>query len=99
MPRIMFTISYTVKPEQRETYLGLISELKNHMTTVAGKNYAVFEAKGKRNQYTEVYFFQSEEEFDSLDDNQDERTQDLLSKLESCIDSSGKKYATFTELT
>ncbi len=98
MPRVMFTISYSIKPEQRETYLGLISELKNHLTTVAGKNYTVFEAKGKRNHYTEVYFFHSEDEFEALDDNQDERTQELLSKLEGCIDSSGKKYATFTEL-
>lgn len=98
MPRILFTISYSVKPEQRETYLGLIGELKNHLTTVARKNYAVFEAKGKRNQYMEVYFFQNQEEFDALDDNQDERTQELLSKMEECIDSSGKKYATFSEL-
>lgn len=98
MPRVMFTISYNIKPEQRESYLHLIKELRHHLTTVARKNYLVFEGKGKRNHYTEVYFFQNEEEFDALDDNQDERTQELLSKLEECIDSSGKKYTTYTEL-
>lgn len=98
MARVMFTISYNIKPEMREKYLNLIGELRHHLTTVAKKNYLVFEGKGKRNHYAEVYFFQNEEEFEALDDTQDERTQELLSKLEECIDSNGKKYATYTEL-
>lgn len=98
MPRVMFTISYNIKPEHRENYLNLINELRHHLTTVAKKNYLVFEGKGKRNHYMEVYFFQNEEEFEALDDNQDEHTQELLSRLEECIDTNGKKYATYTEL-
>jgi len=98
MSRVMFTISYSIKPEQRANYLSLIAEVKNHLITVGRKNYSVFEVKGKKNHFTEVYVFNSEEEFEALDDNQDERTQELLSKLEACTDDEGMKYTTAIEL-
>jgi L-rhamnose mutarotase len=98
MPRVMFTISYGIKPEQRSNYLALIAEVKNHLVNVGKKNYSVFETKGKKNQFSEVYSFQSEEEFEALDDNQDERTQELLSKLEACVDEYGMKYSASVEL-
>ena len=97
MPRVMFTISYSIKPEQRSNYMSLIAEIKSHMVTVTKKNYSVFELKGKKNQFTEIYFFENTEEFEALDDNQDERIQELLSKLEECVDNGGKKYTTFVE--
>ena len=94
----MFTISYSIKPEQRANYLTLIAEVKSHLINVGKKNYSVFEVKGRKNHFTEVYVFNSEEEFEALDDNQDERTQDLLSKLEVCTDDDGMKYTTAVEL-
>ena len=98
MARVMFTISYGIKPEQRASYLALIAEIKNHMVNVGKKDYSVFEVKGKKNQFTEVYFFTSEEEYDALDDTQDEQTQELLSKLEGLIDEGGMKYTTTNEV-
>lgn len=97
MPRVMFTISYGIKPEKRSVYLPLISETKSHLVNVGKKNYSVFEVKGKKNQFAEVYVFNNEEEFDALDDNQDERTQELLSKLEACVDGDGMRYTTLIE--
>lgn len=97
MAKVMFTISYTIKPEHRSSYLTMIGELKSRLATM-GKNYAVYETKGKRNQFNEVYLFDSEEEYDALDDNQDEQTQELLSKLESCVDNGGMKYSTAVEV-
>ena len=94
----MFTISYSIKPEQRANYLSLIAEVKSHLVNVGKKNYSVFEVKGKKNHFTEVYVFNSEEEFEALDDNQDEKTQDLLSQLEVCTDDDGMKYTTSIEL-
>lgn len=94
----MFTVSYGIKADQRSTYLGLIAEVKNYMVQTSKKDYSVFEMKGKKNHFTEVYVFNSEEEFDSLDDNQDERLQDLLSKLEGCVDEEGMKYTTLAEI-
>lgn len=94
----MFSISYTIKPELREKYLALIRELKEHVTSVAKKNYSVFEAKGRKNQFTEVFITQSVEEFDALEDNQDEKTADLVSKIEECVGEDGMKYSTLMEL-
>jgi len=99
MPRIMFTISYSIIPEQRETYLGLIRQLRDHLVNTTKKNYAVYEMKGKRHHFTEVYMFGSQEEFDALDDTQDERTQELLTLLEGCIDENSKKYSTYAEVS
>lgn len=98
MARVMFTISYGIKPEQRSNYLALIAETKSHLVNVGNKNYSVFEVKRKKNQFTEVYVFTSEEEFDALDDNQDEHTQELLSKLEACVDDDRMKYTTNVEI-
>jgi len=98
MPRVMFTISYGIKPELREQYLALMKEMRNHLTTVAAKNYSVFEVKGKKNQFSEVFITNSLEEYDALEDNQDEQTQELVSKLESFVDDGGMKYSTLIEV-
>lgn len=98
MPRVLFTISYGIKPEQRSNYLTLISDMKSHLVNVGKKNYSVFEAKGKKNQFTEIYVFSSEEDYDALDETQDDHTQDLLGKLESCVDDDGMKYSTAIEI-
>ena len=97
MPRVLFTISYTIKSAQRDNYLRLIAEIKSHVVNVGKNNYTVFEAKGKKNQFTEVYIFNSEEEFDALDDSQDPQTQELLGKLEPFVDGT-MKYSTAMEV-
>ena len=98
MPKVMFTISYGVKPEVREQYLTLIKEMKDHLVGVGGKNYSVYEMKGKKNQFSEVFQTGSLEEFDALEDNQDEKTQELVRKLEAFVDDGGMKYSTLVEL-
>lgn len=97
MPRVMFTISYGIKPESRNGYMELIQEMKEHLTTVAKKNYSVFEQKGKENHFTEVFITNSVEEFDTLEDDTDEKTNDMLSRLSQYIDDGGTKYATLFE--
>jgi L-rhamnose mutarotase len=93
----MFTISYGIKPERRDEYIGLTKEMKEHFTTVGQKNYSVFEVKGKKNQFTEVFITNSIEEFDALEDNQDEKTEALVSRLEEFVDDEGMKYSTLIE--
>jgi L-rhamnose mutarotase len=93
----MFTISYAIKPENRDQYLTLIREMKHHLTTVGRQDYSVFEAKSKKNQFTEVFIANSMEEFDSLEDNLDDKTHDLISTLEGFVDDSGMKYNTIVE--
>jgi len=97
MPRVMFTISYGIKPDQREAYLALARQMKDHFTTVGKKDYALFEAKGRKNQFTEVFLAKSIEEYDALEDDQDEKTEALIARLEEFIDEGGMKYSTVIE--
>jgi hypothetical protein len=100
MSRVMFTISYKIKPELREQYLSLMREMQSHFAS-ARKNYSVFEAKSKpdqiTNQFTEVFLTNSIEEFDALEDNQDDQTQELVARLEEFIEGDGMKYTTLIE--
>ena len=98
MPKVMFTISYGIKPESRDQYLALVSEVRSHLTTLGKHNYSVYESKGKKNQFTEVFVTNSMEEFDCLEDNLDEKAQELISKLEELVDDGGMKYNTIVEL-
>lgn len=97
MPRVMFTISYGIKPERRDEYLALVKELREHLLTVAKQQYSVYEAKGKKNQFTEVFITNSLEEFEALDDKQDDTTKALVSRLEEFVDEEGMKYSTLIE--
>lgn len=98
MPRVMFTISYGVKPERRDEYLSLIHQMRDHLTTVIKKDYSVYEAKGRKNYFTEVFVTASMEEYDALEDNLDEKAQSLVSSLEGLIDDEGMKYTTLIAL-
>lgn len=97
MPRVMFTIAYGIKPDLRDQYLQHVREMKQHFTVTGKKNYVVYETKGKRNQFTEVFLTTSVEEFDALEDNQDELTASLVSKLDQFIDEHGMRYSTLIE--
>ena len=97
MPRVMFTITYGIKPERRDAYLDLARRMKEHFTTSGKKNYSVYEAKGRKNHFTEVFLTNSVEEYDALEDNQDETTVALVGELEGLIDEEGMKYTTVVE--
>ena len=98
MPKVAFTISYAIKPETRDQYLALIAEMKKHFASIGKYNYSVYEAKGKRNQFSEMFISNSMEEFDSLEDNLDDTIQQLISKLEGFV-VGGMKYSTMIEVS
>jgi hypothetical protein len=98
MPRVLFTISYAIKPEVRTEYLTFAKTMQNHFTDVVKKEYTVYEVKGKKNHFVEVFLSRSLEEFDTLEDNQDEKTQEVVSRLHEFIDDEGMKYQTLVEL-
>ena len=81
----------------RDQYLELAAQMKQHLTTLGKKDYSVYEAKGKKNQFTEVFITNSIEEYDALEDNQDEKTESLVRKLEEFVDDGGMKYGTIVE--
>jgi L-rhamnose mutarotase len=98
MPKVLFTVSYQVKPEMRETYLSHVKRLRDHLQQEGGRNYTVFRSKGKDHLFSEVLVANSMEEFDTMEDNQDELTQKLLNDIEGCMEKGTTRYATMIEL-
>jgi hypothetical protein len=85
MSKVLFTISYEIKSSKRDGYLSIIKDMKDHFVNVRGINYDVFEQKGKKNAYLEVFTCNSMEEYDNLEDASDDKIQDLTSKLQEMV--------------
>lgn len=81
MPKIIFEINYNIYPEKRDQYLSTISDLKKNINSSSNNNYSVFENKKIKNNFTEMYICENEDEFDALEDNQSEETIELTQKL------------------
>ncbi len=98
MPKVIFTIQYELKPEKKDEYLSVVKELKNLFKAEGLESYAVYELKGKANHYEEIYSFTSSEAYEAFDDNQDERVNILISKLNDLTVENSTKYSTLYEL-
>ena len=97
MAKVLFTISYEVHPEKRDEYLALAQKMKNLFSQLNGKSYSIFEQKGKKNNFSEVFIFDSKEEYDRLEDH-DEQMGALVEQLESLLVGKKMKYTTLIEL-
>ena len=97
MSKIMFTISYEINPDKRDEYLSLSQKMRGHLSPANGKNYAIYEQKGKKNSFSEVFICNNREEYDQLED-QDDVTQQLVQQLESLLVNGKMKYSTLVEL-
>ena len=99
MPRVIFSISYAVKEEIRNEYLETIQTLKNYLVHERGKDYSVFESKSKPNTFNEVYICNSMEEYDMLEDDADEITDQLINRIVDDFIKDGKtEYRTLIEV-
>jgi hypothetical protein len=98
MPKVMFTISYGIKPETRDRYLQVVRDLRTRYDAQGRTSYSVFEAKGKKGHFTEVFLSNSMEEFDALEDLQDEHIEGLVQQLQEFVDKGGMKYSTLVEV-
>lgn len=97
MAKVLFIISYDIKSDKRDEYLQLMVKMKQHFQNLQGKDYNVYEQKGKKNFFSEVFTCKSLQEYDELEDNQDEVTQGFIEQLESIV--KGKMgYQTLVEL-
>jgi len=97
MGKVIFTISYEVKPDLRPDYLALTREMKQHFTGPAGRTYEIYEQKGKKNSFSEVFVFNSMEEYDQLED-QDDQMGSIVQRLEKFLAAGKMKYTTLVEL-
>ncbi len=98
MSRVIFSIRYNIFPEKREEYLDVVRELKNLVKAEGLDNYSVYEQKNKPNSFEEVYLFNSQEAFENFDDNSDERTDILMTKLSDMIKEQTTQYTTLIEV-
>jgi hypothetical protein len=98
MPKVLLQISYDIDPGKREQYLALVKEMIAHFRQMRKKNYEVFEQKGKKNSFVEEFTCASMEEYDALEDDLDEKSEDLVNRLEGIVKEGKAKYTTLTEV-
>lgn len=99
MPKVILQISYDIKPDQLDKYLALVQEMKAHFVGEKKKDYTVYEQRGKKNSYVEQFVCQSMEEFDALEDDSDDKGEELVNRLEGMLQEGKSKYITLTELS
>ena len=99
MAKVIFSVQYEISSNKKEEYFGVVKELKNLLIADGLDNYTVYEVKGKPNNYQEIYTFSSSEAFDQFDDNQDERLNILINKLNDLTTENSTKYTTLYEVT
>lgn len=98
MPKVLLQISYDIDPEKRDGYLALIKEMQDHFRQSRKKNYAVYEQKGKKNSFVEQFTCGSLDEYDALEDDLDEKSEDMVNRLESFVKDGKARYTTLTEV-
>ena len=98
MSKVIFTIQYELKENKKEEFLSVVNELKNLLNANGLEDYSVFKVKGKQDQYQEQYTFESEEAFDSFDDNNDERINILINKLNDLTMKHSTRYLTLNKI-
>lgn len=100
MAKILFEINYNIDPEKREDYLSTIEDLKRSITETSGNHYSVFENRKSPNNFTELYIYDNEEEFEAMEDNQSDETIRLTQKLfDDFIQDNKVSYSTKYEVT
>ena len=99
MAKVIFSIQSEINSNKKEEYLGVVKELKSLLKAEGLENYSVYEVKGKPNNYQEIYTFSSSEAFDQFDDNQNERLNILINKLNDLTTENSTKYTTLHEIS
>ncbi|HEX2788397.1 MAG TPA: hypothetical protein VHP32_10870 [Ignavibacteria bacterium] len=97
MGKVIFEINYSIIPEKRSDYMGIINDLKD-INEQCGISYSAFENKKNSNNFSEIYFCNSEEDFDSLEDRQDEKVLELNDKINNLVKDKKITYSTKYEL-
>ncbi len=97
MPKVILQISYDIDPKRRGEYLTLAAEMKRHFTEARKKNYSIYEVKSRKNSFVEQFVCNSMEEYEALEDDLDETSENLVNKLEALLKDGKAKYNTIVE--
>lgn len=97
MAKVILQIAYEIDPDKREDYLSLAAEMRRHFRDAMKKDYSLFEVKGKKNSFVEQYVCSSMEEFEALEDDLDDTSNDLVNRLETLLKNGRARYTTLIE--
>lgn len=81
MPKIILELNYSVYPEKRDDYLEIARKMTDIIRSSSSKNYSVYENKKGSNNFSEIYICESEIEFESIDDNDNDEVTALTDTL------------------
>jgi hypothetical protein len=81
MAKILFEVNYNIYPGKRESYLKSINELKSYIKEVTQKDYFIYEDSKKKNNFSEIIFFESNEDFDNFEDMQDDKIKEMMNNI------------------
>jgi len=98
MGKVIFSIRYEILDDKREDYLAVIRELKTLVNSDGLENYSVYEQKGKKNHFEEIYIFESKQAYEDFDDDPSERVDLLMNKLSDMVKQQTTTYSTLYEI-
>ncbi|MCX7983306.1 MAG: MFS transporter [Bacteroidetes bacterium] len=98
MAKVILQISYEIQDDKRQEYLALTQALKHHFIVEQQKNYSIYEQRGKHNNFVEQFVCNSEEEYETLEDNMTDSSTELINKLENLVKQGTTKYTTLIEI-
>lgn len=98
MPKVIFSIQYEIDENRRDEYFTIARELKSLLKVDGLEDYSIYQLKGKKNNFEEIYTFNSPEAYENFDDNQNERISILLTKLSDIVKENSTKYTTLNEV-
>ena len=93
MSKAILTVSYEIHPEKREEYISLMNKLKDVITSKNNCSYSIYETIGRKNKFSEVYIFNSKEDYDNFDDQQED-IEEIVNKINDEFVKEGKISST-----
>jgi hypothetical protein len=98
MAKVVLTMQYEVDEEKRQEYLAAVEKLKAHYAANQHVAYSVFEQKGKKNAFAEMFVAQSEDAFKQYEESEDEVADSLAQKIAEFSKGGKAKYSTLLEM-
>lgn len=78
---ILFEIKYKIYDNKREEYLELLENIKAYYAKDGIDRYMVFEDAKNKNEFTEIFLFNNETDFEKFEENATDEINEMLSRL------------------
>ncbi|MFC1730432.1 MFS transporter [candidate division KSB1 bacterium] len=82
MAKVIFSVSYEIDPEKRDDYLKLMSEVREQVKKITGQDYTVYEDAHHPNMMSEVFYLESEADYQKVKDFQQDSDIDLINEID-----------------